>query len=122
VADSAADVVVLLVGYLVATFGAGWVIGRLIPEPRQTPPRLPLAAGLHVPVLIGWLERFLIVTFVLLGELTAVGFIIFAKTIVRFGETRADREYAEYVLCGTLTSLALGLALALLLKRLLSLW
>ena len=118
--DSFLDVVVLLTGYLAATFGAGWVVGRLIAAPKEAPPRLPLAWGLRVPVLIGWLERFLIVTFVLLGELTAVGFIILAKTVVRFGETSEDRQYAEYVLCGTLVSFCAGLALGLLIKHLLA--
>ncbi len=75
-------------------------------------------AGACAP--IGWLEGFLIVTFVLLGELTTVGFIILAKTIIRFSETREGREYAGYVLCGTLVSFSFGLALGLLIRRLLA--
>ena len=107
------DVVALVVGYAAATLGAGWVIGAVLPEPTQRPPRLTPAGRVPVPMLIGWLERFLIVTFVLAGETVAIGFVIVAKSIVRFGETRDDREFAEYVLCGTLASVSAGLVLAL---------
>ena len=116
--DSIADIVVLSTGYVAITFGAGWVIGRLLREPKQTPPRLP-AGRVPVPVLIGWFERFLIVTFMLLGDMAAIGFIAIAKTILRFGESRDDREFAEYVLCGTLMSFSGAVALGLLMKQLL---
>jgi hypothetical protein len=127
--DSLLDALILLAGYAIATIGVGWLVDVVVPPPRPpvgeragpSPPQLPLMAGLRVPVLIGWLERFLIVTFALLGEMTAVGIIVLAKTVLRYSETREGRAYAEYVLCGTLLSLSFGLALGLLIRRLLAL-
>ena len=116
--SSTADIVVLLAGYAVVMFGAGWVIGLVLPEPKQKPPRLP-AGRVPVPVLIGWFERLLVVTFMLLGDMAAIGFIAIAKTILRFGESRDDREFAEYVLCGTLISFSVAVLLGILVKQLL---
>lgn len=56
--------------------------------------------------LIGRLERLLIFFFVLYGEITAVGFLVAAKSIYRFGEltNSGNRKQAEYILIGTLYS------------------
>jgi hypothetical protein len=64
--------------------------------------------------LIGQLERALILLFVLANHLTAVGFLIAAKSVLRFGEVR-DRENrmeAEYIIIGTLISFLWGLTVA----------
>ena len=50
---------------------------------------------------IGYLERVLILTFVLLGEYTAIGFLVTAKSILRYEATRVE---GEYILIGTLAS------------------
>lgn len=70
---------------------------------------------------IGMLERFLVLTLVLLDQLTAVGFLLAAKSVLRFGDLREaqDRKLTEYVLLGTLLSVASTLALGLILRRLL---
>ncbi|PYP17701.1 MAG: hypothetical protein DMD52_03905 [Gemmatimonadetes bacterium] len=57
---------------------------------------------------IGALERALALTLVLLGEYTAIGWIIAAKSLARF-RALEDREFAEYFLIGTLASLLLAL-------------
>lgn len=66
---------------------------------------------------IGILERTLVFLFVLLGAWAAVGFVVAAKSIIRFGEfrDRGDhrRHFAEYFLVGTLTSLLLAVLLGL---------
>ena len=117
--DSLLDIPILIAGYALATIGAGWVVGWVVPEPGRKPPRLPVRGRMTVPMLIGWFERFLIVTFLLIGDTAAIGFIAIAKTILRFGESRDDRDFAEYVLCGTLVSFSAALLLGLLLKWLL---
>lgn len=58
---------------------------------------------------IGALERGLALTLVLLGEYSAVGWIIAAKSLARFKQLE-DREFAEYFLIGTLASFLLALA------------
>jgi hypothetical protein len=56
--------------------------------------------------LIGYLERLLILTFTLVGSYAAVGFVLAAKSIFRFGELNKsdDRSMTEYVLIGSLVS------------------
>ncbi|PMR75204.1 DUF3307 domain-containing protein [Billgrantia endophytica] len=72
---------------------------------------------------IGILERLLVLSLVLLDQLTAVGFLLTAKSVLRYGDLREskDRKLTEYVLLGTLVSVAstlvLGLTLRLLLER-----
>ncbi len=60
---------------------------------------------------IGKLERFLILVFVLSGQITAIGFLVAAKSIFRFGELKdiENRMESEYITIGTLISFALGI-------------
>ncbi len=62
---------------------------------------------------IGMLERILIFFFVFAGQYGAIGFIIAAKGFTRFKELD-KREFAEYVLIGTLLSSLLAIFTALL--------
>lgn len=64
--------------------------------------------------MIGLLERALVFGFVLSGHLTAVGFLVAAKSVFRFGEIRdpGQRREAEYILIGTLMSFTWALAVA----------
>jgi len=61
---------------------------------------------------IGNLERFLVLTFALSGQWAAMGLIIAAKSIARFPELTAKehKDFAEYYLIGTLTSVLVALA------------
>ena len=61
---------------------------------------------------IGRLERFLIFVFILMNNPAGVGFLIAAKSILRFSESRADQRIAEYVLVGTLLSFALAIVIS----------
>lgn len=63
---------------------------------------------------IGMLERLLIFGFVIAGHWEAVGFLLAAKSIFRFGDlSRAkDRKLTEYVLIGTLLSFFLALVVS----------
>jgi hypothetical protein len=69
-------------------------------------------AGKH----IGFLERLLVFTFVLCNHWEAVGFLLAAKSVFRFGNLKEshDRKLTEYVLIGTLLSFSIALAVALL--------
>ena len=64
---------------------------------------------------IGYLERVLMLTFVLLNQFSAIGFLIAAKSIFRFGDLtkHQDRKLTEYVLLGTFTSVAMTIAIGL---------
>ena len=60
---------------------------------------------------IGYIERVLILTFVITGNIEAVGFLLAAKSIFRFGDLNKAREIkiTEYVLLGTLASFSIAL-------------
>ena len=64
--------------------------------------------------LIGNLERMLTVIFVFIGQYEAIGFIIAAKSILRFKDT--DTAKTEYVLAGTFLSFGIAVVIGLLLK------
>jgi hypothetical protein len=70
---------------------------------------------------IGYLERLLILSFILLNQFAAIGFLIAAKSVFRFGELQHAREtkLTEYVLLGTLASFACTLLIGLLASALL---
>lgn len=67
----------------------------------------------HAGRLIGLLERCLIVLFVVLSQYEAIGFLIAAKSILRFSEATSGSVKSEYVLTGTLLSLTIALCLGL---------
>lgn len=72
---------------------------------------------------IGILERVLVYIFVLSGQYAAIGFLVAAKSILRFGEVKEteNRMQAEYIIIGTLASilfaLVCGLVTSWLLRR-----
>jgi len=71
---------------------------------------------------IGLLERFLILTFILIDQFSALGFLLAAKSVLRFGDLREPnhRKLTEYVLLGTMISFALTISLGLLTRAALS--
>lgn len=74
---------------------------------------------------IGCLERFIILTFILLNQYGAIGFLIAAKSVFRFsGKLREnqERKETEYILIGTLLSFALSITLGLGALYLLEVW
>lgn len=72
------------------------------------------AGGFNAGALIGTIERCLILVFVCLQRYDALGLLIAAKSIIRFG----DRETAktEYVLAGTLLSIFIAVLAGMLVK------
>ena len=98
--------------YVGVIFGGGYLIRILTrslaeevkdDEPKESGEQLQ-NAGLY----IGWLERFLILTALLLQSPAAVGLILTAKAITRYPEFKSAR-FAEYVLIGTLLSVSLAI-------------
>lgn len=71
---------------------------------------------------IGMLERLLILVFILANRWEAVGFLLAAKSIFRFGDLKEgdDRKLTEYILIGTLASFGLAILTAMLCEYLLN--
>jgi len=97
--------------YLGVIFGGGYLIRfltRSLTESVKEEEFLKAAEQLqNAGLYIGWLERFLILTALLLQSPAAVGLILAAKTITRYPEFKSAR-FAEYVLIGTLLSVSLA--------------
>lgn len=71
----------------------------------------------HSGALIGTLERWLTIIFVVMSQYEAIGFLLAAKSILRFSETSKGDEKSEYVLTGTLLSLMIAVGLGLMVAR-----
>jgi len=69
---------------------------------------------------IGICERVLILTFVLMSQYTAIGFLMTAKSILRFSEKENNTQLkTEYVLVGTLVSFTLSAMVGVLIQMVL---
>ena len=81
------------------------------PNNGEENPSLPNAG--HV---IGNVERMLTLVFVMLGQFEAIGFLLAAKSLLRFRET--DTVKSEYVLVGTLLSFGIAILVGVAVKLL----
>ncbi|AWK04953.1 DUF3307 domain-containing protein [Flavobacterium crocinum] len=72
---------------------------------------------------IGILERLFVFGFILTNHFEAIGFLLAAKSIFRFGDLKEakDRKLTEYVLIGTLISFGIAILAGLLVQMLLQL-
>ena len=80
-----------------------------VPTNGEENPSLPNAG--HV---IGNVERMLTLVFVMLGQYEAIGFLLAAKSLLRFRET--DTVKSEYVLVGTLLSFGFAILVGVIVK------
>ncbi|QMU64504.1 MAG: DUF3307 domain-containing protein [Flavobacteriaceae bacterium] len=65
---------------------------------------------------IGMLERLLVFIFIVINQWAAIGFLMAAKSIFRFGDLTSskDRKLTEYILIGTLLSFGMAIITGLL--------
>jgi hypothetical protein len=110
---------VLAAGFALAVQGSGFLVGKVTSKLLSDNPGLQeKIQGLkNGGRLIGLLERAMIFMLILVGYPAGIGFLVAAKSILRFGETREDQQLAEYVLIGTLLSFGLAIATASLTLR-----
>lgn len=101
---------VLLAGVILATRAGSFAVELLMARPAWSPPPGGLADGGRI---IGLLERGLIFLLILAGQPEAIGFLIAAKSILRFGSVGDDRAVSEYVIIGTLASFGWAIAAGL---------
>ena len=102
---------------LILTLAAGaTAVGLLMAPWAEATPRGLLNGGR----VIGNLERALIFLLVLGGQAAGIGFLIAAKSVLRFGTVGADRAISEYVIIGTLASFGWAILISFLTVFLLS--
>lgn len=108
-----------IAGFLLATRAGGFAMALLMQaHPAGEAERPGLLGGGRT---IGLLERALVFLLVLAGQPGGIGFLIAAKSILRFGAVGQDRHASEYVIVGTLASVGWALAVALAVQALLAL-
>jgi len=82
-------------------------------------PNLDFENGLkNAGKFIGYLERIIIMIMVLTDNITGIGFLVTAKSILRIGKItdNKDKKEAEYIILGTFLSFVLALLWSYLLK------
>ncbi|ETX27200.1 DUF3307 domain-containing protein [Roseivivax isoporae] len=102
----------LAAGLIVTVRAGGFAVEKLLAPMRAHAVRRAVLSGSlpNAGARIGALERLLTFILVLAGQPTGVAFLIAAKSILRFDATRGDRAMGEYVIVGTLGSVAWALA------------
>jgi hypothetical protein len=100
----------LILAYIVVFWPTGVFIGKIVEPWRK---EIQIKGLEQAGLWIGRLERILILTFVLLNHFEAIGFLIAAKSVFRFGEIRGSdgRKETEYFLIGTMISFIIAITL-----------
>ena len=105
------DLWIIILGYILVTYPSAKVIS-LFTKPWRKDSNHKKPKGIdNAGKYIGIFERILILTFVLLNQFQAIGFLIAAKSILRFRKEgdQEPQKRTEYVLIGTLISLVLAI-------------
>ncbi|WP_149586797.1 DUF3307 domain-containing protein [Tabrizicola flagellatus] len=104
---------VLATGFILATRAGGFAVGLLMRPFAANLPGNTAAEGLPgAGRMIRLLERGLIFVLVLIGQPQGVGLLMAAKSILRYGALKEDRELSEYVIIGTLASFGWALVVS----------
>lgn len=107
------DMLIMVLAYLLAARPVSFFTAAVLH--RQAAALVGTSEGLiEAGRMIGYVERWLIVSFVLTGQFIGIGFLLAAKSIFRFGDLSQahERRLTEYMLLGTLVSFTSALAIA----------
>lgn len=102
--------ILTVAGFIAAVRGAGFFVAKVAGRIKNQN-NLELDGLTDGGKLIGELERALIFILIFIGQPTAIGFLVAAKSILRFEEAK-KQKLAEYVIIGTLLSFSLAIAIA----------
>lgn len=103
--------------YLAVIFGGGYLIRFVTSGLADNISSEPAGQMANAGMYVGWIERFLVITAIVMQSPFLVGLILTGKSIARFPEFKEPR-FAEYFLIGTLLSLSLSVLGGLLLHQL----
>lgn len=109
-------ILLLLVSILLTTYVSAIIIKIIItqwnPESKKENDDSLAKAGRY----IGILERLFVFIFVVTNHWEAIGFLLAAKSVFRFGDLTSskDRKLTEYILIGTLLSFGLAILIGIL--------
>ncbi len=107
ISDNMVGFWIFFVGFIMVTNPLGIFTGLFLKAviPDKSRKEKP-----DVSAWVGILERLLILIFILVNQFAAIGFLIAAKSVFRFNDTREEgNKRAEYFLLGTLLSFTLAI-------------
>lgn len=107
----------LITGYAFVIWPIGFLLKFILQEIYNT--ESPETAGKDAGKLIGQCERVIILTFVLLNQYEAIGFLITGKSIIRLSQ-RDEHLKSEYILVGTMMSYACSILIGIAINWLLA--
>jgi len=98
-------IAVIISAYIIVSIVGAYFIKLIL---RRYEKDLQIGGLKGAGMVIGIIERIIVLTFVLVDQYTAITFIFAAKSIARFNELK-DRKMSEYYLIGTLLSIAFAM-------------
>ena len=111
--------IVMILGFIFCLWPANFFIGEFLKiikvEKKDANGKVnDVKSTLDASRVIGSVERMLVFLFVWLGQYSAIGFLIAAKSVMRFPEKGKGKEgnNAEYYLVGSLLSFGLAIMMA----------
>jgi hypothetical protein len=109
---------IIIGAYIFAIFGGVPLVGIFLKKFDLSQTNSEESKGLPgAGRMIGMVERGIILTFILFGDLTSISFIFVAKSMARFKQLE-NRHFAEYYLIGTLLSFFFAIIVALIAQAL----
>ncbi len=111
-------ILLLVLGYILITLPFGYLIGFVTNKWAEEAYRDDNSSLKNAGKYIGYFERIIVFSFVLINQFAAIGFLITGKSILRFGSNN-DSKKSEYVLVGTLLSNGLAILAGIVFKKLL---
>lgn len=115
-------VLATLAVYILAIFGGARVIRLAIAPFLHDLPPADQSALPRAGRVIGWIERFVVMSLIAAGYGEPVGWLLAAKTAMRYPEIKGEAtgRLGEYFLVGTLLSISIGIAAGLAVRWLLA--
>lgn len=114
---------ITLCGYMIVVFPLAYLVGYATAKWRTEIETASIRSNVSLSEAGKWIgifERILVYTFVITSHFEGIGFLIAAKSLLRFSDIKGEhvRKEAEYVLIGTLISFAASILTALLVQAL----
>jgi hypothetical protein len=119
------NVWIIIAGYMFIIFPLAYILGYATSRWRSEIETIVTRSTISLSEAGKWIgifERILVFTFVIVNHFEGIGFLIAAKSILRFSDIKGDavRKEAEYVLIGTLMSFASSILIGLAVRSLIS--
>lgn len=110
----------LLLAYILLTIPTSVLIGKMTNKWSNELTGSNQTKGLeNAGKWIGTIERVLIFTFIIVNQLSVIGFLLAAKSVFRFGDLKdsTDQKKTEYIIIGTFISFLLAILMGLVIQQ-----